>query len=64
MGNQKDAITVDLRQNEGKDREEEVYKIIESTEDNKILEEIQKSGMTQMYILVKLQLKDTKRRTH
>ena len=46
MGNEKGAITVDLRKNEGKDREEEVYKIIESMEDNKILEEIQKSGMT------------------
>lgn len=52
MGNEKGAITVDLRQNEGKDREEEVYKIIESTEDNKILEEIQKSGMTYMYKVV------------
>jgi hypothetical protein len=32
MGNEKGAITVDLRQNEGKDRQEEVYKIIESTQ--------------------------------
>lgn len=48
----KGAITVELKQQQGVAREDEVYKILENTNDGQVLEEIQKTGVTYKYEVV------------